>query len=248
VPNSSAARTSDVPTFNVVDAVTPVGTAPCAECRGPIVDTYYEADEGVICAACHTRIATHVASQPPAGRFSRAVVIGLVAASIGAAIYFALLAATGRDVSIVVLLVGFMVGKAVRSGARGRGGRRFQWLAVALTYLAIVTTYVPFVLKGFTRSSAASVTAVNDVSTAADAFLTVGPARGEAPAPRASLGATTVDLGALLLLAVVAPVLEGANHLLTLLVFSLALVQAWRMNRLTEVRMTGPYRVRAVRV
>lgn len=247
MPNSSAARTSDVPTFNVVDAVTPVGTAPCAECRGPIVDTYYEADEGVICDACHTRMATHVASQPPTGLFSRAVAFGVVAASIGAAIYFALLAATGREVSIVVLLVGFMVGKAVRAGARGRGGRRYQWLAVALTYLAIVTTYVPFVLKGFTRSSPASVTAISDVSTTTDVLLTVRTPRVESPAPRASLGATTVDLGALLLLAVVAPVLEGANHLLTLLVFALALVQAWRLNRRIDVRLTGPYQVRVAR-
>jgi hypothetical protein len=42
VSHSPAARqTSDVPTFDVVDAVTPVGTAPCAECRVPIVDVYY---------------------------------------------------------------------------------------------------------------------------------------------------------------------------------------------------------------
>ena len=244
---SSAARTSEIPAFNVVDAVTPVGTAPCAECRGRIVDTYYEADEGVICATCQARVAADTANQPPAGRFSRALAFGVGGAIAGAAIYFGVLAATGTEVSLVVLLVGFMVGKAVRIGTRGRGGRRYQWLAVALTYLAIVTTYIPFVLKGFNRSSAVSVSAVGGGPNASETFLTVGMPAVAPPTPPASLGATAVDLGALLLLAAAAPLLEGVNHPLTLVIFGLALVQAWRMNRRTQVRLTGPYRVRAAR-
>ena len=204
---SSAARTSEVPKFDVVDAVTPVGTAPCAECRGAIVDTYYETDEGVICAACHARLAAQPAVEPTGGRFSRALAFGAVAAAVAAAIYFGLLAAVGREVSLVLILLGFAVGKAVRIGARGRGGRRLQWLAIGLTYLAIVTTYVPFVLKG----------------------------------------STTADFGALLLLAIAAPVLEGIDHGLTLIMLALALGQSWRMNRRVELKMTGPFRVRAAR-
>ena len=200
----SAARTSEVPKFDVVEAITPVGSAPCAECRGAIVDTYYEADEGVICAACHARLA---ANQPPGGRFSRALTIGAAAAAISAAVYFGLLAAVGREVSLALVAVGFVVGKAVRIGARGRGSRRLQWLALALTYVAIVATYVPFVLKG----------------------------------------SATDDLGALLLLAVAAPILEGIDHGLTLVMIALALGQAWRLNRRVEPKLSGPYRVRAAR-
>ena len=198
----SAARTSEVPKFDVVDAITPVGSAPCAECRASIVDTYYEADEGVICAACHARVTSHRSTQPT-GQFPRAVAFGSVAAVVGAAVYFGLLAAIGRETSLVLILVGFTVGKAVRMGSRGRGGRQFQWLAMALTYVAMVATYIPFVLKG----SAAA------------------------------------DLGALLLLAVAAPVLEGIGHGLTLIMIALALGQAWRMNRRVETKVTGPYRV-----
>jgi hypothetical protein len=99
------------------------------------------------------------------------------------------------------------VGKAVRIGARSRGGRRLQWLALGLTYLAMVLTYVPFVLKG----SAAA------------------------------------DLGALLLLAVAAPILEGIDHGLTLIMIAIALGQAWRTNRRVETNLTGPFRVRVAR-
>jgi hypothetical protein len=207
VPHS-AARTSEIPKFDVVDAVTPVGTAPCSECRGAIVDTYYEADAGVICEACHARLAHEHGNAPSNGRFSRALAFGSIAAAIGAGVYFGLLAAVGREMTVVLVLIGFAVGKAVRTGARGRGGRRYQWAAVGLTYLAIVATYAPFILKG----------------SAAD------------------------DLGALLLLAVAAPVLEGIDHGLTLILLALALGQAWRMNRPVDLKMTGPFRVRAARV
>lgn len=203
----SAARTSEVPKFDVVDAVTPVGTAPCAECRGAIVDTYYESDEGIVCATCHARITSASGLETHRGQFSRALGLGVVAALLVAAVYFGLLAAIGREMSLALVLVGFAVGKAVRIGARSRGGRRLQWLALGLTYLAMVMTYVPFVLKG---SSAA-------------------------------------DLGALLLLAAAAPILEGIDHGLTLIMIAIALGQAWRTNRRVDAKLVGPFRVRAAR-
>jgi DNA-directed RNA polymerase subunit RPC12/RpoP len=214
VAHPAAPLTRDVPSFDVADAVTPVGTAPCAECRGPIVDAYFEADDGVVCAGCHSRILAEVASRTTGGSFPRALGFGLGAAALGSTMYFAMLAATGREMSVVILLVALLVGKMVRVGARGRGGRRYQLLAVALTYLAIASTYVPFVLKG------------------------IGGA---------SLGASVGSLGGLILLAIVAPMLEAPNHLLVVGIFALSLAQAWRMNRRTEPKFSGPYQVRATR-
>jgi hypothetical protein len=242
---STAWLTGDVPTFDVVEAVTPVGTAPCAECRGPIVDMYYEADEGVICAACHAHIASAVTNPSDRGRFSRALGFGIVAAVAGAAIYSGVLAATGREVIFVALIVGFMVGKAVRIGARGRGGRRYQWLALALTYLAIATTYVPFVMKGFSRESAIATSDTASSAIGRQTFLAVSMPAPTASTPSPSLGTSALDIVALLLLAIAAPVLEGLGHMLSLIVIGCALGQAWRMNRRVEAVITGPYRVRA---
>ena len=242
MPRSSAIpATNDVPSFDVVEAVTPVGTAPCSECRGPIVDTYYEADQRVICAACQTRIASANANQHGEPRFLKALVFGIIAALGGAGAYFALLAVTGREMTLVLLVVGFIVGRAVRLGSGRRGGRRFQWLAVGLTYLAVVTTYVPFVMKGYSgRSSAVATETVAVPIPDASLFTVASPP--PSPAPDPSLGATAFGFGALLLLAVVAPLLEGANNLLALVITLAALVQAWRMNRSTTVAISGPYR------
>jgi hypothetical protein len=199
----SAAQTSEVPKFDVVEALTPMGAAPCVECRAAIVDTYYEADDGLVCSVCHALITSARAGRTPGVQFSRALGFGTIAATLSAAVYFGLLAAIGREVGLVLVLVGFAVGRAVRIGAGRPRGRRYQWLALGLTYLAIVATYVPFVLKG----SAAA------------------------------------DLGALLLLAVAAPILEGIDHGLTLIMIAITLGQAWRTNRRVDPTLTGPFRV-----
>jgi hypothetical protein len=240
---NAARATTQVPQFDVVDAVTPVGTAPCAECRGPIVDTYFETDAGVICAACETRL-TGAHATDNAGSFSRALLFGTASAGIGAAVYFAALAATGREFMAIVLLVGFIVGKAVRIGSRSRGGRRFQWLALSLTYLAIAATYVPFVMKGFSATSRVSSIELLPATTNGGAFLVVNPVATTPPPPPASLGKAAIDYSGLLLLAAAAPILEGMRSVLTLLLIAAAMFQAWRMNRRTPVTISGPYRVR----
>ena len=57
---------------------------------------------------------------------------------------------------MVAIAVGFMVGTAVRKGSGGRGGWAYQTLAIALTYLAIVSTYVPLVVKEFQKEGSNS--------------------------------------------------------------------------------------------
>ena len=66
---------------------------------------------------------------------------------IRAAIYFAVIALAHLEIGIVAILIGYMVGYAIRKGARGRGGLRFQVMAVALTYLSVAIAYTPLAVK-----------------------------------------------------------------------------------------------------
>src|SRR2546422_11725279 len=60
--------------------------------------------------------------------------------SLGAGLYFGIEATTGYELGLVAVVVGLMVGGAVRKGSNGRGGWRYQALAMFLTYCAGVAT------------------------------------------------------------------------------------------------------------
>jgi len=64
----------------------------------------------------------------------------------GAAIYYAVIAITHLEIGLVAILIGYMVGYAVRRGAGGRGGLRFQILAAVLTYGAVGLAYAPLIV------------------------------------------------------------------------------------------------------
>jgi hypothetical protein len=243
--HSSVARLSgEVPKFDVVEAVTPVGAAPCFECRGPIVDTYYERGGHVICVACQRRLAASVTHATGEGRFPRALAFGLGAAALGTTIYLGLVAVTGREIELVLILVGFMVGRAVRHGSGGRGGRRYQWLAVALTYLAIAGTYAPFVMRGFGSDAAVPADVVQAEPAQSGALLAAPMSAAPPSTPALPAGAAAVGAGALLMLAAAAPALAGLGDIADIAITLAALAVAWRTNRRTTLEITGPYFVR----
>ena len=64
--------------------------------------------------------------------------------SVGAFIYYVILRVTGYNIGLVAVLVGFMVGGAVRKGTGNRGGLFYQMLAVFLAYTAIGAMHLPF--------------------------------------------------------------------------------------------------------
>jgi hypothetical protein len=248
----SAVTPLEVPRFDVAQAVTPVGTAPCAECRSRIVDTYFEWDGKVICAACQPRLAANVAS-PTTGSVVRAIGLGLAAAIAGTALYYALTAVTGRDLAWAMIPVGFGIGKAVRFGSGGRGGRRYQWLAACLTYATIASTYVPFVTSGFGDRTPAAIAAAEAPAVASptsSALASAGSATSTPPAAAAPIPVTRpgpAHLAALLLLATAAPVLVGFGNILGITITIVAVIVAWRLNRAVPEAIAGPFQVSASR-
>src|SRR5262245_56834782 len=111
--------------------------ATCANCHASIDTEYYDVNGHVCCGRC--RIAIESAADTPRGMMPlvAAGLFGLGAGIVGAIIYYAVIAIANLEIGIVAIPIGYMVGYAVRRGAGGRGGRRFQVLAVALTYASI---------------------------------------------------------------------------------------------------------------
>ena len=226
------------------------GPPTCARCQAAIAKSYYEVNGHVVCSGCKTALAGTPAGSG-ASRMLRATVFGFGAAVVGAGIYYAILAATGYELGLVAILVGWLVGRAVHKGSYGAGGWAYQTLAVGLTYLAIVSTYVPFIFKSATEDDAkAKVAAAAPAADTAGATqvtdsVTVKPVAAtiDSSTHRMTPGRFFLGLLALVAIAAVAPFLAGVENILGLIIIGFALFQAWKMNRRVPLAINGPYAV-----
>src|SRR5437773_7546406 len=100
--------------FDQAEFATPVGGPTCAVCQQPIADEYYELMGKVICARCRQGVESAFRGGSRTARALKALVFGTVAAGIGAVIYYAIIRATNINSALVSILVGFLVGGAVR--------------------------------------------------------------------------------------------------------------------------------------
>lgn len=219
----------------------------CVLCKKPLTTTYFDVNGKMICPDCRTSLDARLNAGTSAGRFVKALALGAGAAVVGAGIYYAIAALTGYELGIVAIVVGLLVGKAVRKGSNGRGGWRYQALAMVLTYCAIVATYAPPVFTALrdraheeSHSSSRSVSASDTVAAA-----TLKASAADTLNPSPSVGAGTVLLGLTLLagLILAAPILSAIDSPIGFIIIAIALYEAWKINRRPGYTITGPYTV-----
>ncbi len=219
----------------------------CGFCKQPLFGTYYQIGGQPACERCQAEARLAPSSDSGVGRFLRATLFGGAAAAGGSALWYAVRAGTGYEVGLIAVLVGLMVGGAVRVGCRGRGGFLYQALAVSLTYFGICAQYVPDIWEMLRKQT--TVSAPN--ASGATAAPTSAPAT---PAPTAPPAAETGEPLSLplpllvlvaLLFALAAPFLGGFQNILGILIIGFALWEAWKLNRRRSLEIAGPFRVGA---
>jgi hypothetical protein len=243
---------SDELQFDRVVTESPSSTAPselavtCAACQASIETEYFDVNGSVVCSRCRGIVES--AAETPRGLVPllTAGVFGLGAGVVGAAIYYAVIAIANLEIGIVAILIGYMVGYSVRKGARGRGGLRFQVLAVALTYASIALAYTPILVMQARAASRA------EKASAATGSNSSGPAN-----TRSSGAATTKPGGGSFIVAVVilgaivaslpVMVVVGSfpSGLISAFIIFIGMKQAWRMTGAPALLILGPYRVGA---
>ena len=87
----------------------------------------------------------------PAPPHLAATVLGLLAGLAGATLWYLVRVSTGYELGLIAIVVGLIVGVAVRKGSRERGGWFYQTLAIVLTYACIGAQYLPDVLAAARR-------------------------------------------------------------------------------------------------
>jgi hypothetical protein len=205
----------------------------CAACKQLISGQYFQVQNHVICASCAAKIQAGKQQQKPVPML-RPVIYGVGAALAGCILY-AIPLAIGFQIGIVALLVGWMVGKAIRNASYGVGGRPQQILAVVLTYFAISTSIIPAViLMGMKQAYVAH-------STGQKPPVAKAPPVQDANG-RESRGAT---IGGFIALATISPFLGLASSpvggLISLFILFIGLQRAWALTARHEIIVTGPY-------
>jgi len=140
--------------FDQAEYATPAPDGPsCGVCQSPIDGEYYETGGKVFCPSCRQNVEAAFRGGSRIARVLKALIFGSVASAVGAVLYYAILRATGYNIGLVAVVVGVMVGRAVRKGTGGRGGRFYQFLAIFLTYSAIASMYAPLVVQEFLKQA-----------------------------------------------------------------------------------------------
>jgi hypothetical protein len=246
--------------FDQAEYATPASAGPtCGLCHQPIADTYYETGGKVFCTACRGRIEESFRGGSRLGRALKAFVFGSAAALAGGALYYAIIRTTGINLGLIAVLVGYMVGRAVRAGSGNRGGLLYQFLAVFLTYSSIVAMHVPLLVEHALKQGPPK-----------DEQAKVAPAKDDADRARAKDKALAGEKDKAALNAADAPrqgrpPLSRAEFLLALvrvigffyslpvhlamaapisgLIFGFALWEAWKIPTKIQFSFNGPFRV-----
>jgi hypothetical protein len=226
----------------------------CGACSATLRTWYYDVDGLQLCAACRQKAERSASPVRDWGATMRALLFGLGAAVAGAAIYYGVIAITNFEIGIVALLIGYMVGFSVRKGAGGRGGRRLQVAAAALTYFSVAMEYLPVALKGVVDGETSdSPTAV----VAADSALSEQGEPNAAVTDSLAVGGSTqtnvkalnpvLGIGLLAGFALALPlmVVFGTlpSGLISALIIGIGMRQAWVMTKAAKLTITGPFKV-----
>ena len=227
----------------------------CTSCKQAMSGAYYRINGSLACEHCTTQLATQLPKDSHAA-FVRALTFGMGAAIAGLTGYAAFGIITGIRIGYISLAVGWLVGKAMRTGSRGIGGLRYQVAAAAFTYAAVALAAIPVYFSQISKDQATRPpqvkTAPANPGAPADDAETDGaePSRGTStPAPEAKARMNSFKaLGLLTLLALASPFLElqdpfhGAIGLVILFV---GMRFAWQQTGAPKIDVVGPFESRA---
>lgn len=228
-----------MPQFGTAEFAPANAGPPCAACKQPLTGSFYRVNGMQACEQCLAKLKAQFPDDTH-GAFVRAVLFGIGGALVGLALYAIFAIATGLEIGIVALAVGFIVGKAMHFGSKGVGGRRYQIVAVILTYLAVSLAAVPIGLYELSKQRGAEQqTAQSNEPAAAD--------------PGVHMKVQQIDVGkmvgGLLLVGLASPFMalqdQPSSGIIGLIILFVGIRFAWRFTAGTKLEVSGPHPVQA---
>jgi hypothetical protein len=226
-------------TFDKATYEGPTASAmPCSSCKAPLDEQYWKLGPYVLCERCRESVAAQFAKAKTGAAFGKAVLLGgLTALGCGVA-YAVFVGLVKIQLALLTIGIAYLIATVVRRASGGFSGRRFQVLAVVLTYFASTMGYVPGILAAFREEPAEHSAVAPSGSNAAPEH----PAVPEKHA-RASAGEVVVAVVFLVGIMLVAPFLELTSAPIGFLIIVFGLWEAWRRSRAVPLSIEGPFRV-----
>jgi FtsH-binding integral membrane protein len=216
----------------------------CVYCQRGLESEYFRVNGNLACPTCAQRAEKLV---PPDSHkaFSRAVLFGLGAAIVGCAGYALFEILTGIMLGWIALLVGLFVGRAMKAGSHGLGGRRYQITAALLTYAAVAVAFIPVALHEANAKPDAHKVAVQQAQ-AQHPYPGDASAQAQTSAkPAPSLGGFLVAVATLLGLGLISPFLmftaSVPSALLNLFIIFIGVQMAWKHMASPRAQVEGPF-------
>lgn len=237
------------PQFSTAEYTSSPAGDVCKGCKSPITGVYYRANGAMVCGSCADRLKRELPQDSHAA-FVRAMMFGIGGFLVGLIAYSALgILLQGWTIGYFALGVGWIIGKAMMSGSRGVGGRKYQIVAVLLTYAAVSMSAIPISLavarheKTAQVESSKSTPSQVEESGSADSQNSSQPQ--DTPAPGHQPMSFAAALGTLALLGLASPFFqlqEGVGGVLMLVILFVGMRFAWRMTGgRGSISVEGPY-------
>jgi hypothetical protein len=219
---------SRTPQFTTAEYAADGPTLKCAACQQPIGGSYFQIRGAPVCPGCTEKIRAQIPRDTHAA-FIRALVLGIAGALVGLALYVVFALSTGLVIGWASVAVGYIVGKAMRVGSRGVGGRRYQVVAVLLTYFAVSMSAVPIAIEQSRQHQVQAQSA----ETAAQ------------PRGQVNLGKVIATLAWVGIASPFLDLQDPVNGLIGLIILFVGLRFAWQSTASRWAKVSGPYIVAA---
>jgi hypothetical protein len=110
----------------------------CSECRAPMREKYFSMNERPICAKCCPKFARSIKRTDGPGAIWRVGLQGALVAVLGVVALVVVIKFLPPLRVLLLIPIGYYIGKRMMSALDGYSTRRYQYLAVTLTYLCFV--------------------------------------------------------------------------------------------------------------
>jgi len=218
------------------------GGARCSQCHGLIHARYWSLGNAIFCESCQAQLSVAVADARAKASFGKAALLGGgVALACGIA-YAIFVQVSGIQLALITIGIAWAVAKVVRRASAGLSGRRFQILAVVLTYVASAMGYAGPVLSAM-RDGAHAQDAVGEKKATSDHLSDDKSAPGdkEGTGSRPGAGQVLAALAIVFGIILAAPVLAATQAPIGLLIVAIGLFQAWKLSRPIAIALDGPH-------